>query len=184
MVYLKLLVYFTLPVFFLSSCSTSKRLERKEKRKADHLEKTKESGSEYKLYSEKFGIDFNGSENLELIQTIDKWLGVPHKMGGCSTSGTDCSCLVKNIYKSVYQIDLHRVSADIFKYDVDPLDRNRLSEGDLVFFKIDGIKISHVGIYIKNDKFVHASTSKGVIISDLQTDYYKNRFYSGGRVKR
>ena len=59
----------------------------------------------------------------------------------------------------------------------------KIKQGDLLFFKTNGNSISHVGVYLKNNKFVHASTSKGVMINDLEETYYKKYFYSAGRLK-
>jgi lipoprotein Spr len=64
------------------------------------------------------------------------------------------------------------------------VNRRNLREGDLVFFKINNRKVSHVGIYISNNKFVHASTSRGVVVNDLDEEYYARRFAYGGRVRR
>ncbi|MGZ6519803.1 MAG: C40 family peptidase, partial [Bacteroidia bacterium] len=61
--------------------------------------------------------------------------------------------------------------------------KNNLEEGDLVFFKIDGDNISHIGVYLQNNKFVHATTKKGVMVDDLDEDYYKKYYYKGGRIK-
>ncbi len=163
-----LLLLGLIPILFLS-CRSSKDLK-----KSSNPAST--SRNFYENYSKKFNIQLSGNENKDLILAIDSWMGVPHKMGGCSKSGVDCSCLVKSIYKSVYHIDLERTSYNMFDHNVKPVTMKNLETGDLVFFKIDGRKISHVGIYIKDQKFVHASTAKGVIISSLEVDYYKKRF--------
>jgi cell wall-associated NlpC family hydrolase len=113
---------------------------------------------------------------------MDSWLGVPYKYGGNSKSGTDCSGMIQQIYKNVYGIQLHRSAFDMQK-DVDLISLEKAKLGDIVFFKIDQNKVSHVGLYIGDKKFIHASTSKGVIISSLDEDYYKTRFYAMGRVK-
>jgi|GEM_PF-552516 len=136
----------------------------------------------YARYSKKFGIEFNGSENKELLMAVAKWFGVPHKMGGCSKYGVDCSCFVKNIYKNVYGVALNRTSSNIFYKDSMPVKKRDLQEGDIICFKIRGRRISHIGIYIKDDKFVHASSSKGVRVSDLKQKYFRRRFFSGGRI--
>ena len=60
--------------------------------------------------------------------------------------------------------------------------KNKLKPGDLVFFKTRGRNVSHVGIYLGNNKFAHASTSNGVVISDLEENYYAKRFAKGGRI--
>lgn len=158
------------------SCSTSKRVTN------DSGKYNKSNSGFYKKHSEIYGIQFKGNENKNLLLAIDGWLGSGYKYGGCSKTGTDCSCLVKNIYKQVYEIELNRTTNGIYQ-QVKHISRNNLKEGDILFFKINGKTISHVGLYIKNDKFVHASSSRGVVISDLNQDYYKKRFFTGGRIK-
>ena len=66
---------------------------------------------------------------------------------------------------------------------VKPIEKNELIEGDILFFKIKKGQISHVGVYLGNNKFAHASVQSGVIISDLNEDYYKKYFFKGGRVQ-
>ncbi|MEI7597506.1 MAG: C40 family peptidase [Bacteroidota bacterium] len=134
-------------------------------------------------YSAKLGIQLNGSENKLLITTIADWMGTPYLFGGCTKEGTDCSCLVKTIYSIVYNKNLARSANDMFLNDINIIKKEQIREGDLVFFKIDSSKPSHVGIYIKNNKFVHATTSKGVIINSLDEAYYTKCFIDAGRVK-
>jgi len=134
-------------------------------------------------YSKKLGIQLDGTENKLLITTISEWIGVPYKYGGCTKEGTDCSCLIKTIYKTVYNKTLSRSANDMFLNDVNIIKKEQLREGDLVFFKIDSAKPSHVGIYIKANKFVHATTSKGVMINGIEEPYYSKSFMEGGRVK-
>lgn len=179
---------FSIPQFLLfimvlallfSSCRTHRNAS-----KGSNKPPRETSDSKFiKEYSDKLKIEISGKENKQLIKTVADWLGVPHKLGGCDKSGTDCSCFVQNVYKIVYGKDLGR-TADLQYKDCRPVDKNNLKEGDLVFFKINSDKISHVGIYLKDGKFVHASTSKGVIISSLDEDYYKKYFFSGGRVSK
>jgi len=131
----------------------------------------------------KMGIELSVKDNKALYAAIDKWYGTPYQYGGCSLSGVDCSCFVGNVYKSVYGVTLHRIAADIQK-DMDKMiGRNALREGDVVFFTNSNGKVSHVGIYLKDDLFVHSSTSNGVIVSSLDNSYWKKHFYKGGRHK-
>jgi murein DD-endopeptidase / murein LD-carboxypeptidase len=119
--------------------------------------------------------------NLPLYQAVDCWMGVPYKYGSNTRSGTDCSGFTGCIYRDVYKIELPRSSEDQY-HKAKPVKRKDLEEGDLVFFRIDNKKkASHVGIYLGNNKFVHASTSKGVRIDDLESEYYKKYFVGGGR---
>ena len=109
--------------------------------------------------------------------------GTPYLYGGCSTSGVDCSCFVGKIFKSVYGANLHRTANDIQLDMAKMVSRDALREGDIVFFTNSNGKVSHVGIYLKDDLFVHSSTSNGVTISSLDNSYWKKHFYKGGRHK-
>lgn len=128
-------------------------------------------------------LKLSRSDNRLLYNTAREWLGVPYRYGGEDFDGTDCSGLVMNLYEAVYGIDLERNSAKIFENNCKPIDKDALREGDLVFFitgKAD--KISHVGLYLKDGKFIHASSSKGVIVSDLDQRYYREHYATAGRV--
>ncbi|MDM8549023.1 NlpC/P60 family protein [Desulfobacterales bacterium HSG2] len=138
----------------------------------------------YSRYSKKLGIRLDGTENKALIRSIGRWLRVPFKWGGCSKRGVDCSCFVKLVYKDVYGISLNRTSRNIVHKNLNSVEKRELREGDIISFKIGGDRISHIGIYLKDNKFAHVSRSKGVRISSLTRKYYRERFFSAGRVKR
>ncbi|MBR4714626.1 MAG: C40 family peptidase [Bacteroidales bacterium] len=129
------------------------------------------------------GIELNDKDNRDLYAAIDSWYGTPYLYGGCSTSGVDCSCFVGKIFKSVYGANLHRTANDIQLDMAKMVSRDALREGDIVFFTNSNGKVSHVGIYLKDDLFVHSSTSNGVTISSLDNSYWKKHFYKGGRHK-
>ena len=128
----------------------------------------------------KMNITLCDKDNKKLYQEIEKWYGTPYKYGGCSEAGIDCSCFVGKIYLSVYGINLNRTAADITK-NITLIERDELREGDVVFFITNKKYVSHVGIYLKDDMFVHSSSSKGVTISRLSEKYWEPRFYKGGR---
>lgn len=92
---------------------------------------------------------------------------------------------VWQVYRRVYGKNLERSSDDQAKKDVHKVGKGGLKPGDLVFFRTSqkSKKIDHVGIFLKDGYFVHASTSKGVIVSSLNEDYYKRTWQKGGRVK-
>jgi cell wall-associated NlpC family hydrolase len=140
-------------------------------------------GSDYAVYQTKWNIPLEGTEDLLLLAEVDSWLGTPYKYGGTTHQGTDCSGMVMSIYKKLYHIDTERSAYDLWK-TATLVKKNQLKSGDLVFFKINRKQISHVGIYISNGYFVHASSSRGVIIDHLDTAYYADRFASGGRINR
>ena len=132
----------------------------------------------------KLGMDVEPEDNFQLMIEAASWMGTPYRYGGNTRKGTDCSGMVSAIYLQVYKRGLHRSSADIYQHDCHHISRNALRQGDLVFFSTSSArKASHVGIYLKNGRFIHASTSKGVIVSALEEDYYKKHWLKGGRVK-
>jgi lipoprotein Spr len=135
--------------------------------------------------SQKFGIRVITEDNLSLYSEASKWLGIAHRYGGNTQKGIDCSGFVVQIYLKVYGKQLYRSSANILKYNCKKIQRNNLKEGDLVFFRTDGGRggiPNHVGIYLKNNKFVHTSISKGVTVSSLSEPYYIRTWITGGRV--
>lgn len=136
----------------------------------------------YAYYSKKLGINLSGKENKKLIKIVAQWKGTPYKYGGTTKSGTDCSGFVSSVYKEVYGKKLHRTSRDMYKNDVKRISKNNLKCGDLIFFKTSGKKVSHVAIYIADNKFIHAA-SKGVVVNDLDESYYKKTYYKSGRVQ-
>ncbi|SHE91800.1 lipoprotein Spr [Bacteroides faecichinchillae] len=156
-------------IISLSSCRTS----------APHLD--------YKALAKasiRLGVDINLEDNHKLYMESADWIGVPYRGGGDSKRGTDCSGLTYQVYRKVYRTQLPRNTEDLKKKSYKVSKRN-LREGDLVFFtsRNSGKKVAHVGIYLKNGKFIHASTSKGVIVSNLNEDYYTKHWISGGRIQ-
>lgn len=119
--------------------------------------------------------------NISLYSFIEEWYGTPYRFGGTSKSGIDCSAFVRQLYDDVYNLGLLRTSIEQFATSLF-INKEELKEGDLVFFKIHSKRISHVGVYLSEGKFVHASVSQGVVISDL-ADKYWTRYYAGaGRI--
>ncbi|EHQ26798.1 C40 family peptidase [Mucilaginibacter paludis] len=130
--------------------------------------------------SQIMGVALSTTSNVKLFQFVYDWIGTPYRFGGTSRKGIDCSAFTKELYSKVFNLTIERNSRDIFSM-VNPVQKDELKEGDLVFFKIHSSSISHVGIYLGNNKFAHAS-SKGVAISNLDDDYYSRYFYKGGRL--
>jgi lipoprotein Spr len=130
--------------------------------------------------SQIMGVALSATSNMKLFHFVYDWIGTPYHFGGSSKKGIDCSGFTKKLYSQVFNMDLERNSRDIFSM-VTPVKREDLQEGDLVFFKIHSRRISHVGIYLGNNRFAHAS-SRGVAISSLDDAYYRRYFYRGGRM--
>lgn len=118
-----------------------------------------------------------------LVNEAKRWLGTPYRYGGECRSGADCSGMLMVIYRDVAGLKLPRNSAAQCEYCFG-IDKRHLSPGDLVFFSTSKGKgkVSHVGMYIGSGKMIHASSSRGVIISDLDEKYYVNHYHSSGRV--
>ena len=121
------------------------------------------------------------SRNASLNDFVKDWEGTPHRMGGNTKKGVDCSGFVIQAYLQVYHEPfISRRAEDIFG-ETQPVKLGKLKEGDLVFFKINGRRIDHVGIYLQNDNFAHTSSSRGVMVSNLNEAYWSKRFFMGGR---
>jgi len=114
-----------------------------------------------------------------LMTMILSYMGTPYKIGGTDHSGIDCSGFSMVVFDSVFKIELPH-SARQQSGRGESVSKDDLQAGDLVFFKTTGTGISHVGIYIGDDLFAHASVSQGVTISSLESTYYKKR-YAGAR---
>ena len=119
--------------------------------------------------------------NIKLYLNIDEWWGTSYCLGGNSKTCIDCSAFTSTIIRDIYRINLPRTAAEQYNESL-RISKDSLQEGDLVFFKTKRNYINHVGIFLANDKFVHASTSQGVMISDLKESYWSDRFVGCGRV--
>ena len=132
-------------------------------------------------YAKELGVDESDIKNIALYKMVDEWIGVPYKWGGTEKTGCDCVGLCKTFYKNLYGKILSGSAGDVFVL-CDEVKKDKLKEGDFVFFKINHPYISHIGIYLQNGYFVHASL-KGVMIDRLDETYYKTYYFTGGRLK-
>lgn len=115
-----------------------------------------------------------------LYQNIDEWWGTRYQYGGSTKKGIDCSAFTQMLYTCHFGSLLPRTAREQFESTV-RVNREELQEGDLVFFNTIG-GVSHVGIYLQNNKFAHAATSGGVMISDLDEAYWAKRYLGAGRM--
>ncbi len=122
----------------------------------------------------------NPEERGLLVRVAKAFLGVPYKLGGSTLKGIDCSALVRKIYE-IFNIQLPRTAREQFKVGK-KIEKDQLEEGDLVFFRRHGNR-AHVGIYVGDNQFVHASSyGREVRVDYLNTPYYSQRFLRGVRV--
>lgn len=170
---------------FLASCGSSRRGNGAGK--DDNLAVSSAEAKARKVfateYSKRLGVSVPEMSNQLLISTIADWMGVPYKYGGNDKKGVDCSGFINYVFPAVYQLKVPRVTAQIER-QAEPVPRKNLREGDLVFFKINTKEVGHAGIYLFDDYFVHASTSRGVMISRLEETYWNKYFVGGGRISR
>jgi lipoprotein Spr len=131
-------------------------------------------------YFSNLSLSVRKADNPSLYYEIFKWIGTGYRWGGSSKSGTDCSGFVRTIYEGVYGKLFPGTSRSFFG-NCREVPSDAIAEGDLVFFRINSSQITHVGIYLQYGKFAHASTSKGVIISDLSDPYFHKYFYKAAR---
>ncbi|MDB5201261.1 MAG: hypothetical protein JWQ27_670 [Ferruginibacter sp.] len=118
--------------------------------------------------------------NLSLFNFINDWWRTKYRFGGTGRNGIDCSALVGLLFNSVYTIHLPRTAREQYAASA-RIAREDMAEGDMVFFNTKG-GVSHVGVYLGDGYFVHASVSNGVTISSLDESYYSSRFIGGGRI--
>ncbi len=159
---------FILAAVFLTSCAAKKNT----------------TAASYKSIEEKYahqlGVGKESISNKKLYSFIDEWEGVKYTYGGKSKKGVDCSGFTSILFKEVFSRELSGSSAAIYG-QCEKITREELKEGNLVFFRIETKEISHVGVYLQNNKFVHATTKAGVMIDDLNSEYYKKYFTGAGR---
>jgi hypothetical protein len=120
-------------------------------------------------------------KNHTLANFVCSWLTTPYLFGGDSEEGIDCSAFSRKLIQTIYGQKLPRTVGEQFNRCV-PVTEEALQEGDLVFFHTTRTGLSHVGVYIGNHRFVHASTSKGVIIDNLRSNYYSKAYRCAGRI--
>lgn len=126
------------------------------------------------------GFDYTTLREKMLMEVI-KYLGTPYKYGGNTKAGMDCSAFTQILYRDVFNVSLERSARLQYNQGKVLSSDDELKFGDLVFFNTrKRVKPGHVGIYIGDNLFAHASTKKGVTITALDYDYYR-RTYMGAR---
>jgi lipoprotein Spr len=133
-------------------------------------------------YANLLGVAPTELNNTLLLSQMEKWYGTQYCFGGSTDSCIDCSSFTQVILRDVYNVKIPRNSQQQFDAST-KIEVENLKEGDLVFFNTvsASMVITHVGVFVCNNKFVHASTSKGVTISDLSEKYFAKAFRGAGR---
>ncbi len=123
----------------------------------------------------------------ELRAAVNQWLGTPYRLGGTSKSAVDCSGFTMSIYTQVFNMNIPRTSdGQYYAYGRSAVGDQARQEGDLVYFNTlrNGKPVSHVGIWLDDKRFAHASSSKGVVISNISETYYRTRYVGANRPDR
>lgn len=122
------------------------------------------------------------TEREKVLFEIIKFLDTPYLYGGESTDGIDCSAFTQQVYNNAVKLKLPRTASEQFNVG-SSITKNELKFGDLVFFNTRSSSYpGHVGIFVGENLFAHASIFKGVTISSLNNSYYQERFIGGKRV--
>ncbi len=151
-------------------------------RKSTHRESDAENLSALQVkYAVLLNTPAEEVRNTKMFEFIDDWYGTPYRLGGTTKKGVDCSAFSQFLFASVYGFSIPRTAREQYN-STSRISRTQLTEGDLIFFNTRG-GVSHVGIYLQNNKFVHAATSGGVMISDIYDEYWVKKFVGVGRLK-
>jgi lipoprotein Spr len=131
-------------------------------------------------YAQLMDVEVENISNFALYNFVDEWWGTRYRYGGTTKTGVDCSAFTGALNREVFGINLPRTARDQYAA-CDKINREDLQEGDLVFFNTRG-GVSHVGVYLGNNFFVHSSVHSGVTISSLEDSYYSKKYIGGGRL--
>lgn len=118
--------------------------------------------------------------HARLLEQYNEWKGTPYRLGGVDKSGIDCSGFVQVTYRTKAGLRLPRTT-ELQSVSGVPVAQSTLQTGDLVFFNINQ-RTRHVGIYLRDDHFLHASKSRGVMISDLSNPYWQAHYWKSKRL--
>lgn len=133
-------------------------------------------------YAMMMNVEVEALTNSALYSFIDDWYGTNYRMGGTTKKGIDCSAFSGTLLSAIYSFDVPRTAREQYRI-CEKINKEELLAGDLVFFNTRG-GVSHVGVYLANNCFVHSSSSEGVKISSLDESFYSRKFIGGGRVNQ
>lgn len=120
------------------------------------------------------------SISAALMQQHEIWKGTPYLLGGSTQEGIDCSAFTQRTYRDLFRIQIPRTTEGQ-AYFGESIHVSSLRAGDLVLFRTQGVKQRHVGIYVEDGVFLHASTSKGVMLSRLNNPYWQSTYWKAIR---
>lgn len=166
-----------LSVSFNAGCGLRQRY------KVDRPEKNINQTQRYSKKSNHENSANNTSELIELGRLIQSYLGRPYIGKSRHTKGYDCSQFMRELFSKYDGTRLPRTVKEQAKLGYN-ISKGDIQYGDLVFFRTDGRRPSHVGVYVGFDEFVHSSTSSGIVISSLKNKYWKKRLLFGRRIIR
>ncbi|MBC7913525.1 MAG: C40 family peptidase [Pyrinomonadaceae bacterium] len=172
----RLIIFFIACNLGLASCKSTKTLT-----DSSHARNKVIKGSLKERYAALLAVPEREIKNEKLYRFIDEWMGTPHVSGGMNKRGVDCSGFAVLLEKEIFDLNVPRTSRQMAE-SVKRKYEEELKEGDLVFFDFNGQKFSHVGVYLQNNRFVHVSTSKGVIVSNLKDGWYYKFFSRAGKL--
>ncbi|MCB0712741.1 MAG: C40 family peptidase [Ignavibacteriae bacterium] len=167
---LSTLISLSLLSLWIAGCLPASRISHKSNRSTDDAELLQDANADAEL----------STSRRKVLIAAEEWLGTPYVYGGASRSGTDCSGFVLNVFKKI-DVELPRTSQEQSNQGV-KIAIESILPGDLLFFNTSGSGVSHVGISIGEKRFVHASTSRGVIVSSLEENYYSKHFMFAKRI--
>ncbi|MEG0068825.1 NlpC/P60 family protein [Cetobacterium sp.] len=118
-------------------------------------------------------------KSQKIMNFYSAWEGIRYRYGGTSKKGIDCSALVQNLYRDKFSLELPRTTLTQARIGERVSSKSEWKVGDLIFFKMNK-RINHVGVYVGNNKFVHAGRTTGVTISEYD-NYWSRRYWQTRR---
>ncbi|MBP7742145.1 MAG: C40 family peptidase [Aliarcobacter sp.] len=163
----------------LENTINKKDLRYSQYKKSNKNLKTQNNSKTFDSYSNSNNITSKNTLNEELYDFYTQWEGVKYKLGGESKSGIDCSAFIKKAFEEKLNLEMPRTTTLQSQVGKE-INKNELEVGDLVFFRTG--RSRHVGIYIEDGNFMHASTSNGVTISNLDNSYFNKNYWKAQRI--
>jgi cell wall-associated NlpC family hydrolase len=163
----------------IESASLEKLKSQKKQTNYTTAKTTKKNYMTYQSFDEK-EPNSEITINDKLYNFYEEWKGVKYKLGGTSKAGVDCSGFIQKLFAEKLDLDMPRTANDQSQLGKD-INKQELNTGDLVFFKT-GRNTRHVGIYLNDGKFLHASTKNGVMISSMDSEYYTKHYWKSKRI--